>query len=91
MYNNSDWAALYSNLRKAQIIWGLLEKVLGKTRAPIKAQEMMYKAVVQEVLMYGSEIWVVIYMMMAIIEGLHHSIGRRIVEMTAWRGDGGEW
>ena len=59
MYNNSEWEALYSNLRKFHRIWGMLAKVLGKTGAPIKARAMVYKVVVQVVLLYGSEIWVV--------------------------------
>ena len=46
-YNNSDWAALYSNLRKAQRRWEVLAKVLGKTEAPIKYLSMMYKVVDQ--------------------------------------------
>ena len=30
-YNNCDWAALYSNLRKVQRRWEMVAKVLGKT------------------------------------------------------------
>ena len=58
-YNNNDWAALYINLSKAQRRWGVLAKVLGKMESPIKARAMMYKATVQAVLLYDSEIWVV--------------------------------
>ena len=46
-YNTSDWAALYSNLRKYQRRWGMVEKVLGKMGVPIKYLATMYKAVVQ--------------------------------------------
>ena len=45
-YNNSDWEALYSNLRKSQRIWGIVEKVLGKEGVPINPRAMIYKAVV---------------------------------------------
>ena len=38
--------------------WGMVAKFLGKTGDPIKYLEIMYKTVVQEVLKYGSEIWV---------------------------------
>ena len=41
LYNNSDWAALYSQLRKSQRRCGVVENVLAKTGAPIKACEMM--------------------------------------------------
>ena len=58
-YNNIDWAELYRNLHKSQRRWGMAAKAMGNTGEPIKAREMMYKVVVKEVLLYGSEIWVV--------------------------------
>ena len=90
-YNNSNCAELYINLRKAQYLWGMIAKVMGKKGAPIKAQPMMYKMVVQAVLLYGSEIWVVIDAMMMVLEGFHHSIARRITGMTAHRDDVRKW
>ena len=69
----------------------MLAKVLGKTGAPIKAQEMMYMALVQAVILYGSEIWVAMDVTMTVLEGFQHRISRRIVGMTVRRGDGGEW
>ena len=50
-YKNNDWAAFYSNLRKDHRRWGMAENVLEKTGEPIKAHEMMYKTVVQVVLL----------------------------------------
>ena len=41
--------------------------MLGNTGAPIKARKMMYKAVVQEVILYGSKIWVVTNTMMKVL------------------------
>ena len=40
-FNNSDWAELYRKMRKSQRRWGMVEKVLGNTGAPIKSQVMM--------------------------------------------------
>ena len=53
MKNNSDWAALYRNLSKDHRIWRVVAKVLIKTGKPIKTRAMMFKAVVQEVILYG--------------------------------------
>ena len=78
MYNNSDWAAFYSNLRKAHRIWGMLAKVLGKTGVPIKYRVMVYNVIVQVVLLYGSKILVVEDVMMTVLEGFCHRIARRI-------------
>ena len=45
----------------------MVEKVLGKTGATIKPQVIMYKAVVQAVLLYWREIWVLMDVMMMAI------------------------
>ena len=37
----------------------MIVRVLKKTGATVRAHGMMYKAVSQSVLLYGSEIWVV--------------------------------
>ena len=65
--------------------------MLGKMGAPFKAQSMMYNAVVWAVLLYGSEIQVVMEEMITIPEGFHHRIARRISGMKVQRGKNGEW
>ena len=52
---------------------------------------MMYKAVAQSVLLYGSEGWVVTGAMLKILEGFHHRAASQITGMTATRGADGEW
>ena len=80
-YNNIEWAALYSNLRRVQQIWGTVEKVLGKTGTPINTRAMIYKALVRTVILYGSEIWVVMNKMMTLLEVHHQNISIPIVVM----------
>ena len=57
--------------------------VLVKSGATIRARAMLYKAVVQVVLMYSSEIWVVKYVMIKVLKRLHHHISWRITGNTA--------
>ena len=52
---------------------------------------MMYKAVVQEVLLYGREIWVVIGAMITLIEVFNHRISIQNVVITASKVYGKEW
>ena len=54
VYNNTDWAAVYHNLWKAQQCRGKISKVLMKTGATVRARGMLYKAVVHMVLLYRS-------------------------------------
>ena len=90
-YNNSDWELLYSHFRKAQKIWGMVSKFLGKKGAPIKAWEMIYKSVFRALLLYDSKLWVVMDVMMMVLEGFCHRTEKRILGMMARRGDGAEW
>ena len=54
-YKNSNWPAVYQNLRKPQRQWGIIVRVLAKMVATVKARGMMYKAVDQFAIFYGSE------------------------------------
>ena len=54
-YNNSDWAAVYQNLRKVWSQWRMISRVMEKTGSTVWARGNMYKAVAQLVLLYGSE------------------------------------
>ena len=69
----------------------MTEKFMGKTGAPIKSHTMIYKAVVQVMLLYGSKNWVVMDAMVTVIEGFHNRIARRIAGMTASKGNRGEY
>ena len=52
----------------------MVAKVLGKTGIQIKVCVVMYKVEVQEVLLYGRKILVVMDMMMMMLEVFHHII-----------------
>ena len=57
----------------------------------VRAWGIMYKEVVQSVLLYGSESWVVTGGMLKVLEVFHHRLSKRILGMTAHRTTGGEW
>ena len=50
----------------------MVVRVLEKTGATVQARGMMYKAVANLVLLYGSGIWVVTGEMLKVLEGIHH-------------------
>ena len=52
---------------------------------------MLYKAIVQLVLPYGSKSWVLTGDMLRLLEGLNHRSSRRITGMTAHRMTSREW
>ncbi len=89
--NNSDWPALFHNLKKARQRWAMVSKVLDKQGASMRCRGLFYKAVVQSVLLYGCETWVVKEGMLKVLEGFHHRVARRITGRTARRLPNGEW
>ena len=90
-FNNSDWKNLYHNLRKAWFWWGVATKVLKRTGATVRTWGILYKEVVHTVLLYGSEIQVVMGAMLKVLEGFHHWVARRFVGKTAFHIVNGEW
>ena len=56
--------------------------MLVKTGEMVQAQAMMHKAVVQTVLLYWSDSWVVRDVMLKVLEELHHQLARKIVGIS---------
>ena len=73
--NNSDLVALYKNTRKVHRWRGMEANVLTKTGETVQAWAMMYKAMVQTAILYGSENWVVRYAMLEEIGEFPQSCG----------------
>ena len=87
---DDDWPAMYANLGKARKRWGAVSRVLVRDGANPKCMAMFYKAVVQSVLLYGCETWVISDRMKKTLEGFHTRAARRITGIMPRR-LGGEW
>ena len=55
---DDDWLAVVGNLGKEIWSWGQLSRILSREGADPKVLVHFYKAVLQEVLMFGAETWV---------------------------------
>ena len=62
----------------------MVVNVLTRAGAMSQAQVVLYKAVAQAVILYGSEIWVVIGAMLKVLEGFHHRVSRQIAGKATW-------
>ena len=58
-YYNSYWRGLYHNLSKLQRRWCMVSRFLVKMRVTVRVRETLYKLVVQTVLLYGSDRWII--------------------------------
>ena len=71
-YKNSNWADLYQNIRKTHQRWEVVEKVVTNTGSRVQVRGVIYKAVVNVVILYGSEIWLVAGAISKVLEEFHH-------------------
>ena len=55
---DDDWPAVRQNITRARSVWGRLGTLLRWEGADPKVSESFYRAVVQAILLYGSETWV---------------------------------
>jgi hypothetical protein len=76
--NDDDRPAVNRNLQKARVAWGRLCRILSKEGANPKAMASVYKAVVQAVLLFGSETWVLTLGMEKKLQSFHHRCARYI-------------
>ena len=66
---DEDWPAVAGNLRKAQVSWGRLARILGREGADPKVSRNFYIAVTQQVILFGAESWVLTKRMEAALDG----------------------
>ena len=55
---DDDFPAVRQNIMRARSVWGRLGTLLRREGADPKVSESFYRAVVQAILLYGSETWV---------------------------------
>ena len=56
----------------------MISRILGKEGATPRAKGLFYKTIVQAVLLYSCETWVLTDAMIKVLESFHHKIARRI-------------
>ena len=69
----------------------MVRKVVTKSGSMVLEWVVLYKSVVQSGLLYWSESWVVMEAILKVLDGFHHQVARRILEITARHMTSGEW
>jgi hypothetical protein len=89
--NDDDRPAMRKNLQKAQGVWSRLARLLSRTGANTRVMARIYRAVVQSILLYGSESWVLPEDQYDILERFHKRCLRHITNKHICKGTDGEW
>ena len=70
-YDDADTQAMWSNVKKAQECWAWISHVPRAENTSARTYGMFYKATVQAVLLYGSEMWSLSLTTIKRLEGFH--------------------
>jgi len=92
VHDDDDIQAIRTQLRKARGTWARVGQVLRAENVPPRIAAKFYKAVVQAMLLYGSETWVLLTAALASLEGIHICAAYRMaVRHKPRRGPGNRW
>ena len=91
-FTDDDAPAVARNLSRARGQWGRFASVLTREGSNPKTMGYFYQAVVQSVLLFSVESWVLTTPLLRRLEGFHHRAVRRLARMGPSRRPGGdEW
>ena len=91
-FDDNDIQAIRSNLKKARKTWARLSHVCRSENIPPKIAGLFYMAVIQSVLLFGSEAWCLNKTILKELEGFHITAAYRMAKVHRPRKDGnGEW
>ena len=82
---DNKWPEVDWNMQQARQKWGRMVNILGRDGAYKRMPRKFYVAVVQAVLLFGSEMWVVTPRMEKALLGFHHREVRRMAGMVHGR------
>ena len=82
-----NWPSVMRNIMKSRHVWGRLGKLLRREGEEPTVSEKFYREVVQAVLLFGAETWVLTETMMQWLEGAHVILLRQVTRKHAtwWR------
>ena len=87
---DDDWPAVAGNLAKGQKSWGRIQGILRREGAKPRILGNFFKAVVQQVLLFGAETWVVTPKLERALSAFLHGAARRLTGRQAQREKDGE-
>ena len=79
------------NMVKTRKSWGRLQGILSRKGATKRVSGNFFKAVVQKVLLFGAETWVVSPRMERALSAFIHGAARRLTGRQPRRGWDGKW
>ena len=88
---DDDWPAVVKNLSQARKVWSRMPRILSREGVALRVSGLFFKFVVQAVLLFGAETWVVTPRMGKALGGVHTRVARRMTGRLPQRTPDGRW
>ena len=86
---DDEWTALNRNLTKARSVWRRMTRILSREVMRPQVPVFFSKAIVQSVLIFSAETWVINPRMGQVLGGFQYQVARRLEGcLPQWRIDG---
>ena len=82
-WSDNNWPEVLQNNSKVRKVWGCLRKILWREGAKSAISAKFYCAVIQAVLLFGAETWLLLAPMAQRLEGVHVGFLRQVVKLKA--------
>ena len=89
--SDDNLMAIRENIKKARARWARVAGVLSREGADKHTMGYFYKAVVQAVLLFGSETWVLDKRMRLMLRSFHHRCARFVAREFIMQDENGKW
>ena len=90
-WSEDNWLEVLRNVGKVRRVWNRLRKMPLREGAETRVSAMFYRAVVQTVLLFGAETWVLSEATLRNLEGLHIGFLRQITGKKAVQKEDRTW
>ena len=87
----NDWLSVTTNLQKERKSWAIMSRILGREGADTCTLGRFYPTIVQAVMLFGAENWVMTPRIERLLGGFHHRVARRISGKKPRRWNYGTW
>ena len=88
---DNDLAAVVGNLKNARKSWSWLTRIMVQEGTNPRLSRMFSKAVIQAVLLFGSDMWVLTPRMERALGSFQHRVARRITGRQPMQQEEGGW
>ena len=88
---DDDWPEVVNKLARERKVWSRMSRILSREGVAMRVPSFFLKAMVQAVLLFGADTWVVISSMGKALGGFHTHVERRLTGWLLWRTLDGRW